>query len=446
MLLALVLAVAIGNLALGYLAAAALADPPVWTRIRLRMPRAAWPRRAVNTTPAAPHAEHAKPSVETIQTTREAVVVKRPATIVGVEELPGEWLDKLAAAGIVPQSFVEGAVQVLRLEIETYRDSLVALELRARGLPGPGDMQALTGLANELEDLNQSWLQAQTSATGTLSARAGQLGEHEDSAGALEHALLDQAAEIRGASQALAELGRALDVTLASKTLLEQFAVLIDQTHTLRDRMLELLANLLRTGERLDAIAPASHTDPATDLPNRTGLEVQLARWWREDAERSRLLSVILVDIDRLGRLNQRLGTALGDEVLVAISQLFLEMARANRTSNWMARVEGQAFLIVLEDAGPREALTTAERLRQTVEATTFEDNRGEFELTVCCGVIEVGARESTAELLRRVKEAALFAKKAGRNRCALDEGQGPSTLQPPQFPVQGRVLKLGSL
>ena len=35
------------------------------------------------------------------------------------------------------------------------------------------------------------------------------------------------------------------------------------------------------------------------------------------------------------------------------------------------------------------------------------------------------------------------FAKKSGRNRCALDKGDGPTLLDPPQFPVKGRVVAL---
>jgi PleD family two-component response regulator len=96
-------------------------------------------------------------------------------------------------------------------------------------------------------------------------------------------------------------------------------------------------------------------------------------------------------------------------------------------------------------DTGPHQALAAAERLRQSFEATTFDDQGATFELTLSCGVIEAGRTESVAELLRRAGAAVQFAKKAGRNRCSLDEGQGPTTLDPPQFPVKGRVVNLGA-
>ena len=42
-----------------------------------------------------------------------------------------------------------------------------------------------------------------------------------------------------------------------------------------------------------------------------------------------------------------------------------------------------------------------------------------------------------------RAVETLKFAKKAGRNRCALDKGDGPTMLDPPQFPVKGRAVSL---
>ena len=81
--------------------------------------------------------------------------------------------------------------------------------------------------------------------------------------------------------------------------------------------------------------------------------------------------------------------------------------------------------------------------VRQTIEATTFDDEGAEFEITISGGVVEASPNESSAAIYRRAQQALLFAKKAGRNRCAIDEGQGPTTVTPPQLAVQGRVVNL---
>jgi diguanylate cyclase len=171
-----------------------------------------------------------------------------------------------------------------------------------------------------------------------------------------------------------------------------------------------------------------------------------LANWWREDPQRTRLLSAILVDLDRFSRINQRLGTRSGDRTIGAIARLVGECLAVDRGCERLVRLGGQTLLMVLGDSGPRQALTMAERLRQAIEATTFDEDGTEFELTVSCGVVEVDRADSVADVVRRSLEALKFAKKSGRNRCALDEGQGPTVVDPPQFPVKGRIVQLDAL
>src|SRR6185436_10148094 len=146
--------------------------------------------------------------------------------------------------------------------------------------------------------------------------------------------------------------------------------------------------------------------------------------WWHDDPQRSRLVSVILIDIDRFARLNQRLGTRTGDHAIAAIGRLCDEVIRKDGGCERLALVGGDSLLIVLGDTGPHQALTVAERLRQTVEAATFDNQGVEFELTLSGGVIEVGRAENVREMLARASAALKFAKRAGRNRCAIDEGQ----------------------
>src|SRR5205814_9178881 len=108
-----------------------------------------------------------------------------------------------------------------------------------------------------------------------------------------------------------------------------------------------------------------------------------------------------------------------------------------------LIRIGGESFMILQGDVGPHQALTAAERLRQSIEATTFNLEGTDLDLTVSCGVIEVGHSESSLDLVRRAFEALQFAKRAGRNRCALDKGEGPVMLDPPQFPVKGRIVSV---
>jgi diguanylate cyclase (GGDEF)-like protein len=360
-----------------------------------------------------------------------------------MDELPEDWLAQLASEGIVAQTFVEAAAHVLKLEIGQYREQLVATEYRTRMGADDRNSENLRRIIDELRYINQDWLDKQTAAADVLAQRSGRLGGHEQAAASLEQALLDQAAQIRAACGVLQTLDPATEAEARAKQLIEQIGSLLIQAHALRDRILDLLAMLIGAGKSPENYGQVVLRDFATGLPNRVGLETLLAAWWREDEQRTRLLSAVLVDIDRFGRVNQRLGSRSGDCAIVAIGRLIEESLTKDRGFERLVRIGGEAFLILHGDVGPHQALTAAERLRQSIEATTLDDEGSEFDLTVSCGVIEVGHTESSLDLVRRAFETLKFAKKAGRNRCALDKGEGPTMLDPPQFPVKGRVVSL---
>jgi len=443
--LSFVLVIAVLNLALGYAAAAALADPPLWKVFRMPALRRRSPARLAASDAAGP--PHATPAASVSRAASSTGAAPRAVspTVAGIDELPRQWLDRLAAAGVVAQSFLEGAAQVLRLEVGSYREQLIGIESRSRALLASADSAGLKLLADDLQAENQAWLEKQTAAAGMFTQRSGRLGDQEASALQLEQTLLDQAAQIRAANQLLESLHFPDESETSGKQLLEQLHTLLAAAHTLRDHMLDLVATLLRAGERVGDLGEAGRLDKETQLPSRLGLEAVLSSWWQGDPERSRPLSLVQIDIDRFARVSQRLGTRAGDRALVAAAALIDELIRKDRGNDRLCRIGGQSFLVVMGDTGPHQALAAAERLRQSFEATTFDDQGATFELTLSCGVIEAGRAESVTELLRRALAAVQFAKKAGRNRCSIDEGQGPATLDPPQFPVKGRVVSLNA-
>ena len=94
---------------------------------------------------------------------------------------------------------------------------------------------------------------------------------------------------------------------------------------------------------------------------------------------------------------------------------------------------------------GPRNANSSLERVRQSIEATSFQVGDKTFDLTVSGGVVEAQPNERLADLLRRATKAVTEAKRKGRNRVALDEGAGPTIAEAPQFQVEGRTIEVES-
>ena len=131
--------------------------------------------------------------------------------------------------------------------------------------------------------------------------------------------------------------------------------------------------------------------------------------------------------------------------MLAALGRLLKTLVRQNRGFDRVGRCSGQSFLLFLGDTSARNALSGAERIRQSVEATSFRVGEAVVELTASYGVAELGKSETPAEFLKRLKQLVAEAKRAGRNRTCLDEGQGPQVLELPQYKVQGRVIDIAS-
>ena len=134
----------------------------------------------------------------------------------------------------------------------------------------------------------------------------------------------------------------------------------------------------------------------------------------------------------------------MGDHTIAALTRLFAEIFRRDRGTDRLVRLSGQSLLVFFGDTGPHQALSALERARQTIEATTWDDHGTEFELTISAGISEVRKNDTLAGVLDRLAETVKFAKLAGRNRAAIDEGEGPKLLDPPQFTVKGRVVAVG--
>ena len=255
----------------------------------------------------------------------------------------------------------------------------------------------------------------QSEAAGHLGSRRGDLGGFDDVGGGLEDVLLDQAAQIETTCNNIDVLDFDSDVTAGCNRLVIEICRLIDLAHNLRDRMQESLVTIMRVDKRLDTLERRMQVDGWTGLLNRSGFEVVLYEWWRDDVARQRLVSIGLIDVDKLGRQNESGGTRRGDALLGAFGKL---IKRTDRERSWFcaggARFEGQMFAVFFGDTGPRNATSAIERIRQTIEATTFVAGEEEIELTVSCAVSEVAEERSAGNALQAFAEGSAVGQERG--------------------------------
>jgi diguanylate cyclase (GGDEF)-like protein/PAS domain S-box-containing protein len=159
-----------------------------------------------------------------------------------------------------------------------------------------------------------------------------------------------------------------------------------------------------------------AHHDPLTGLANRTlfleRLTMGIRRAKRTDAHR---VAVVLMDVDRFKVVNDSLGHALGDEVLIAIAR---RLESCVRDVDTVARLGGDEWAILVDDlATVDDARGVAERVRDVLHEPLSVGGHSLF-VTVSTGIaLLMGETKDPDDLLRDAETAMYRAKELGRDR-----------------------------
>ncbi|MEJ6004681.1 GGDEF domain-containing protein [Paucibacter sp. AS339] len=183
--------------------------------------------------------------------------------------------------------------------------------------------------------------------------------------------------------------------------------------------MVQSLAILLLINSELQrSLWALIEIDPLTGLLNRRGLKNRLSRLRQRNSSRPDAdagLVVAMIDFDHFKSINDRHGHAAGDAVLRGLGQLLLAHVRPNDLA---VRMGGEEFAVVWQDVDAEAALGLAERLRQSVDSSSFSTSVGPIHATVSIGIAMPRQQaEALDELLGRADSALYKAKREGRNR-----------------------------
>ncbi len=161
-----------------------------------------------------------------------------------------------------------------------------------------------------------------------------------------------------------------------------------------------------------------AHFDLLTDLPNRglffdrLGQALALAR--RE--ERSGAL--MFLDLDRFKQVNDQLGHAAGDTLLIAVAQ---RLRGEVRESDTVARLAGDEFTVILPNLrDEHDATRVADKILAAIAQPLVIAGR-EVTVGVSIGIAFFPKHGNTVEQIVNAADNAMYlAKKTGRNRYAL--------------------------
>ncbi len=163
-----------------------------------------------------------------------------------------------------------------------------------------------------------------------------------------------------------------------------------------------------------DVVTQQAHLDDLTALLNRRGF----ARYLESIARQSiGTISLLVADLDRFKRVNDRFGHQVGDMVLISVGQVLHAHVRP---ADCAVRLGGDEFAIVLASAPPDIARRRAEALIDAVRRHPWHELAPGLSITISVGFAS-GATADFEELTERADRALYSAKRQGRNRVVSD-------------------------
>jgi diguanylate cyclase (GGDEF)-like protein len=134
---------------------------------------------------------------------------------------------------------------------------------------------------------------------------------------------------------------------------------------------------------------------------------------------------MVMFDIDFFKRVNDTFGHGTGDMVLKWVSN---KTAKQLRSHDFMARVGGEEFIIILPDTNLKSAYQLAQRLRAGFSETVLPAGSSDLQITCSYGVAQRYPEEKARVFMERVDKLLYRAKGEGRNTVVredydLDEG-----------------------
>ncbi len=214
----------------------------------------------------------------------------------------------------------------------------------------------------------------------------------------------------------------------SERKVLGTFAIYFGEPRAPTDSDLEVITHATRLAsvavERWRQIADLRRmatTDLLTGLPNRAAFFDHATDELRRASRFERPPVLLMMDLDRFKRINDRYGHGAGDQALRAFSEV---LHGVMREVDIVGRVGGEEFAAMLPETDLEGGLLAAERLRAAVEAIEVSLPTGELlTFTVSIGVAWPRPDEPLDRLMGRA-DAALYAAKAnGRNRVECAEG-----------------------
>lgn len=165
------------------------------------------------------------------------------------------------------------------------------------------------------------------------------------------------------------------------------------------DRLRAQVAHLQKRVEQLDVLA---HQDSLVNLPNRRGFMRHLEQLIDRVRRYGTKGAMLFVDLDGLKMINDSFGHGAGDQALIQVSEM---LTRGVRRSDIVARIGGDEFGILLENADEASAQETAFRIDDMIAGCEFLHDGDALPLSVAIGIAMIDQDADAETVIARADE-----------------------------------------
>jgi diguanylate cyclase (GGDEF)-like protein/PAS domain S-box-containing protein len=187
------------------------------------------------------------------------------------------------------------------------------------------------------------------------------------------------------------------------------------------DRNRHILACIMRdmTKSRQDreTIRRMAYSDWLTNLPNRRSFQDRIHEVCAAHRRNNQPFALLYVDLDRFKHVNDTLGQAIGDQLLVRVAE---RLSSCLREQDFLARIGGDEFQIIMPNTGRETALEYAEQIMEAL-SKPVELDHFELYVTTSIGISVFPFDGEDAQTILKHADAALYmAKEQGKNQYRI--------------------------
>lgn len=164
--------------------------------------------------------------------------------------------------------------------------------------------------------------------------------------------------------------------------------------------------------------------DHLTGAYNRKSFDEQIKNTRNMSEVYGKNACLLMCDIDHFKSINDRFGHANGDIVIQECVKMLQETF--NREVDFVARVGGEEFAVILPDFSEESAVVKAEQAHERIRKEALVKDDVTIKFTISIGVAQLYPGESVDAWMKRADAALYFSKNNGRNRTTPSSKLGP--------------------